>query len=141
MTKPAFPQWFTVLTTIFVVSNLAIFGIATIVDPTLTFDELGEGLGSFPVRFFAARHVAMGMLLLFGLVKKNVTVLTTMYAMFLILSVADVLLLAFNPDYFIPILGDLSTTATLAVAIPAFTVPTGLGLYHLLTRPDQTALA
>ena len=140
MTRPsAFPLWFSILTLILVVSNFFIFGIFSVLHPTLPFKELGEGAGAFPVQFFAIRHIAFAGPLAYGLAKRNTTVLTTMYVIFLTMAILDVSLIV-AMGYFIPIIGELSLPATLAIAIPAFILPTSLGLYHLSsyrTQPDK----
>jgi hypothetical protein len=133
-----FPLWFTVLTAVLAISNFFVFGWMSLFDPTIPFKELGAGAGAFPVQFFAVRHIAMGVPLAYGLWKKNTTVLTTMYAMFLIVAVLDVSLLVIN-GYFIPIIGDLSTAATLLISIPGFIGLTSLGLWHLLNNNGRSA--
>ncbi len=127
-----FPAWFTILTAMLVLSNFFVFGWLSLLDPTIPFKELGEGDGAFPVQFFAIRHIAFSFPLAYGLWKRNTTILTAMYGMFLVIAVLDVSLLLIK-DYFIPIIGDLSTALTLLIAIPAFIGSQTLGLWHLLT--------
>lgn len=143
MRKPdRFPAWFVLLTSVLVISNFALFGIASVFDPTLPFKELGEAGGAFPVQFFAIRHIAFSVPLAYGLLKRNTTVLTVMYSMFLIMAVLDVSLIVVE-GYFIPIIGDLSLLATLIIAVPGFIGSTSLGLWHLskhrqtLTEPSE----
>ena len=131
-TKP-FPAWFTILTALLVVSSFLIFGWLSLLEPTIPFKELGEGDGAFPVQFFAIRHIAFSVPLAYGLWKRETTVLTAMYAMFLIIAVLDVSVLVVE-DYFIPIIGDLSLPLTLLLAVPGFIGSTSLGLLFLATR-------
>ena len=83
---PQFPVWFTTITALFVFSNLFVFGGATLFNPSISFPEAGAA-AAFPIQFFAIRHIALGIPLLRGLVKKDVKILTTMYHIFVVMSV------------------------------------------------------
>ncbi|MCP4424962.1 MAG: hypothetical protein GY803_10750, partial [Chloroflexi bacterium] len=98
-----FPTWFTALTVLFFISNLFIFGGLTLFSPHTTFPGSGDG-AIFPIQFFAARHIAMAVPLIHGLIKKDVTILKTMYIIFIIMSIIDIALLAIY-GYNIPIIG------------------------------------
>lgn len=128
--QKTYAPWFIALTAALIVSNLVIFGVWSLFDPTFPFKELGEGGGAFPVQFFAIRHIAFSVPLTYGLVKRNTTILKAMYSMFLVMAVLDITVLVAN-DYFIPVIGDLSTIATLAISIPGFIGSTSLGLWYL----------
>lgn len=127
-----FPIWFVLLTSVLVISNFAIFGLASLLEPTFPFKELGEGRGAFPVQFFAIRHIAFSIPLAYGLGKRNPTVLAAMYTMFLVMAVLDLSLIVVE-GYFIPVIGELSLLATLVIGVPGFIGSTSLGLWHLST--------
>ena len=129
-----FPLWLTVLTAIYFLSNLLVFGIATLLNPSLTFPGAGSG-ADFPIQFFAIRHIAFSVPLLHGLISRNPTILRAMYTIFVIMAVLDISLLIIN-DYPIPIIGDLSLPLTILVSVSAFLVPTVLALRHLRTYSD-----
>ena len=130
-----FPLWFTILTVLYFVSNLLIFGIATLLNPSLTFPAAGSG-ADFPIQFFAVRHIAFSVPLLHGLIRRNPTILRTMYTIFVIMSVLDIILLIVN-SYPIPIIGDLGLPLNAIVAIGAFLVPTLLAIRHLRSYSDE----
>ncbi len=132
-TRPAFAPWFVVLTTGLIISNFVVFGVWSLLDPTLPFKELGEGGGAFPVRFFAIRHIVFALPLAYALVVRNTSILKAMYAMFLVMAVLDITVLLAN-DYFVPVIGELSTAATLAISLPGFIGTTSLGLWYLTRR-------
>ena len=117
-----FPLWFTLLTAALAVSNLFIFGLWTLLAPSFAYFELGGTAADWPIQFFAVRHIAFGIVVLYGLVRRNATALATWYGTFVLISVMDVALLAIQ-DYPIPVIGDLSLPASLALAIVAFTIP------------------
>ena len=76
MTKEiTFPTWFTVLTVLLFISNLFIFGLGTLLDPSLAFPE-SDSSAHFPIQFFAVRHIAFSIPLFHGLIKKNPMVFT-----------------------------------------------------------------
>ena len=109
-----FPVWFTALTSLFFISNLFVFGLATFLFPLFTFPDAGEA-AAFPIQFFSIRHIAFAFPLLYGLVRKDTKILTVMYSIFAIMSVLDVVVLgAF--DYYIPALVNIPAVANL----PAF---------------------
>ena len=130
-----FPTWFTALTGLFFISNLIIFGGATLFNPDLTFPNAGAG-AVFPIQFFAVRHIAMAVPLLHGLLRKDVKILTAMYTIFVIMSVLDITLLGIY-GYNIPILGlipaigGLPTFGKVLVGIAVFLAPISLALRHL----------
>lgn len=129
-----FPTWFTVLTAVLIVSNLILFGLLTLIFPEFAWPDMGLSEAKFPIQFFAARHIAFGVILLFGLVRKNVDVLTACYHMFFIISVLDIGLLAFN-NYYIPILvrvvGDVGSAMSALLAVVMFLVPMAISIKHL----------
>ena len=130
MTKEVtFPTWFTVLTVLLFISNLFIFGLGALLDPSLAFPE-SDSSAHFPIQFFAVRHIAFSIPLFHGLIKKNPTILRAMYSMFLIISILDVSLLLIN-DYYIPFIGDLSLPVTVGLATFAFFLPMAIGVRHL----------
>ncbi|MDX1379135.1 MAG: hypothetical protein R3307_09815 [Anaerolineales bacterium] len=136
MTNSAkFPAWFNVLTALFFVSNLFVFGLATLFKPTLTFPDGGES-AVFPIQFFAVRHIAMSIPLLHGLIRKDVKILKVMYTIFVVMSVLDIALLGIY-GYNIPILGLIPFIANLPiwgkvfVGIGVFLVPITLALRYL----------
>ena len=124
-----FPLWFTILTAAYFVSNLFIFGIFSLVNPSFAFPDVGD-VAPFPIQFFAIRHIAFSFPLLYGLIKKDVKVLQVMFSIFLIMSVLDVSLL-FLKDYYIPVIGELPLVGNIAVAAGGFFLPLWLALKHL----------
>lgn len=139
MTNPQkFPLWFTAITALYFVTNLAIFGIATLVSPGFAFPDMAGTPAEFPIQFFAVRHIAFAFPLLFGLIRRNVTVLTTMYSIFIVMAVLDVSLLILN-GYYIPVIGDLPTAAKIIVALGGFITPVSLCLWYLTARSPETA--
>ena len=132
------PVWFTALTVLFFISNLFIFGLTSLFFPSVPFPNAGEG-AIFPIQFFAVRHIAFAFPLLHGLIKKDITILTTMYTIFFIMSVLDIVLLAVY-GYNIPILGlipfvaNLSTLGKVILGIGAFLVPVGASLFYLRVK-------
>ena len=128
-----FPIWFTVITVLYLVSNLFIFGIFSLIHPELPWPDLGKE-AAFPIQFFAIRHIALAVPLIHGLLKKNITILRTMFTIFLVMSVLDIILLAVY-GYYIPVLvrvlGEVSVGATIGIAVVLFLVPIGLCLRYL----------
>ena len=102
-----FPLWFSILTTILVVTNLFVFGLFSLVHPDLPWPELGGTGADAPIRFFAARHIAFGVVLLHGLVRREPAVLRTCYTIFFLLALIDFGLLA-GFGYSIPVLSKFS---------------------------------
>ncbi len=129
-----FPLWFTILTWVLVISNLFIFGIFSIIHPDLAFPDLGKTDAAFPIQFFAIRHVAFGVVLLHGILKKNVEVLRALYTVFLIIAILDVALLAIY-GYYVPVLvkfvGELSLPVTLLISSCMFILPMALTVRYL----------
>ncbi|MCO5190906.1 MAG: hypothetical protein M9918_22310 [Anaerolineae bacterium] len=131
------PTWLTVLTAALVVFNFLVFGLLTLLNPTLTFPDAGQG-GIFPTQFMAIRHIALAIPLLHGLLTKDVKILTTMYTIFFVMAVLDVLLLAINSNYYIPLvvslIGPLPFIVTVLLSAGLFIVPMSLTLRHLRTN-------
>ena len=141
MNKPVnFPIWFTVLTAVFFLSNLLLFGAITLFFPHFTFPGSGDG-AIFPIQFFAARHIGMAVPLLHGLIRKDVKILKTMYTIFIIMSIIDVVLLAIY-GYNIPIIGlipfvgNLPTFGKVILGILMFWIPIGASLKYLSSQPE-----
>ena len=136
-----FPMWFMALTVLFFISNLFIFGLISLIFPSIPFPEAGAA-ATFPIQFFAIRHIAFAGPLLYGLVKRNVTVLTTMYTIFFIMSVLDIVVLALY-GYNIPIMGLIPVVAALpsvgkvVLGICAFLIPVGVSLWYLVTQTKE----
>lgn len=135
-----FPLWFSILTGLFVISNLFIFGIFSLIHPYLPFPDAGEA-AKFPIQFFAIRHIALAVPLLHGLIRKDVKILRVMYTIFTVMSVLDVLLLGFNGYYIpvlsrIPFIGNLSTMGSVLVGILVFWVPLGLSMKYLRSQEE-----
>ena len=133
-----FPLWFSALTGLLVISNLFIFGLASLIDPSLPFPDMGDGPAAFPIQFFAVRHVAFSFPLLYGLIKRDTTVLAVCYSIFMSIAVLDVGLLIIK-GYYIPMIGALPYAATVALSICCFIVPMALALRHLSTYRDAAA--
>ena len=97
------PVWFKLLTWLLIISNLLVFGLFTIIHPEFPWPDLNNSGAAFPIQFFGIRHVAFGIILLHGMLKKNIEVLKASYILFLIISVLDVLLLAIYGYYIDPL--------------------------------------
>ena len=131
--KTKFPLWFIILTILLIISNLFIFGIFSLIHPELPWPDLAA-TAAFPIQFFAVRHIAFSIPLLHGLITKNVTVLRTLYTVFIIIAILDFALLAMN-GYYVPVLykfvGEISFLGTLAISLFAFVIPMGIALNYL----------
>jgi hypothetical protein len=136
MTETKLPLWLTVLTAVLVAFNLLVFGLMTLLFPTITWPDGGE-TAVFPIQFFAIRHIAFSIPLLHGLLKKDVKILTTMFTVFFVIAVLDVGTVLAN-DYYIPLIvrltGELPRLATFALATLLFIVPMGLTFRYLRTH-------
>ena len=130
-----FPVWFNIITVLFFASNLFVFGLATLFNPNFAFPGTGQA-ATFPIQFFAVRHIAMSVPLLHGLIRRDVKTLKVMYTIFMIMSVLDILLLGIY-DYpipvlgLIPVIGALSALGVVAVGIILFLLPIFLALRQL----------
>ena len=130
-----FPLWFTILSNMFFISNLFIFGLMTLFRPSLAFPDAGDA-AVFPIQFFAVRHIAMALPLLYGLVRKDVKILTLMYSIFFVMSTLDIILLGIF-DYSIPVMGlipsigRLSAIGSVFLGIGIFLVPITFALIYL----------
>ena len=136
MTKSIkFPAWFNILTGLFFISNLLIFGLATLFNPSFTFPN-GGASAVFPIQFFAVRHIAMAIPLFHGLIRKDVKILKVMYTIFIVMSVLDITLLGIY-GYNIPVLGlipfigSLPVFGKVLVGVGIFLVPITFALRHL----------
>ena len=136
-----FPSWFTALTGMFFVTNLFVFGGLTPFSPHTAFPGSGDG-AIFPIQFFAARHIAMAIPLLHGLIRKDVTILKTMYTIFIVMSIIDIALLGIY-GYNIPIIGlipfvgNLPTVGRVILGILMFWVPIGASLRFLRSYDEN----
>lgn len=117
------PGWLLAMSWMVFFGTLFIFGITVFLIPLDAFSEGGEG-AEFPARFMAIRHMAFALPLLHGILKKDRTVLRTMYLIFLVMSVLDVVTL-FAYDYYIPFVGPdaLSRWTTGVLALVMFSIP------------------
>ena len=140
MNHARFPIWFSALTAFLFVSNLFIFGGAALFNPDLAFPNAGEG-AVFPIQFFAVRHIAFAFPILYGLIRRDVKVLTVMYSIFIVMSGIDIVLLAIY-GYNIPILGlmpaigQLSTVGKVFVGLGGLFLPVAIGLWYLTSRAE-----
>lgn len=136
MKEAKLPMWLTILTAALVVFNLLLFGLMTLLFPTITWPDAGE-TAVFPIQFFAIRHIAFSIPLLHGLLKKDTKILTTMYTIFFVMAVLDTGLVLVN-GYYIPLVvrltGELPLLVTFGLASLLFIVPMGLTLRYLRTH-------
>ncbi|MBV7337434.1 hypothetical protein KFU94_56225 [Chloroflexi bacterium TSY] len=136
-----FPSWFTLLTAVLFISNLFVFGAAALFNPSLAFPDAGEA-ATFPIQFFAIRHIAFAFPLLYGLIQRDTKVLMVMYSIFIIMSGIDIVLLGIY-GYNIPILGlipaigQLSTMGKVLVGLGGLFLPVGIGLWYLTTQTEK----
>ena len=121
--------WFKAMTSLLIILNLFIFGILTMVNPLAVFLQSDKS-AIFPIQFFAVRHIALSIPLIYGLLTRDTIVLRTMYIVFVTISVLDISLLVIN-DYYIPLIGHLPQLATVVLAISLFFLPMVLGLRYL----------
>jgi len=137
---PKFPPWFTILTALLVISNLIVYGLITLFQPSFAFPNAGES-AVFPIQFFAARHIAFAFPLLYGLVRKDTKTLQVMFGTFLIMSVLDLSILGFY-GYTIPVLGQIAFIDQLPMIIKValgsaiFLLPMGFGFQLLRSYKD-----
>lgn len=135
-----FPAWFSLLTTFLFISNLFIFGGAALFNPDFAFPNAGEG-AIFPIQFFAVRHIAFAFPLLYGLIRRDVKILTVMYSIFIIMSGIDIALLGIY-GYDIPVLGlvpaigQLPTAGKVIFGICSLFLPVGIGLWYLTSQSE-----
>lgn len=125
------PLWLNILSGGYFVSNLFIFGLATLLNPAFAFPDLGGTGADFPIQFFAVRHIAFSVPLLHGLIRQDAKILRVMYTIFLVMAVADVGLLIVN-GYSIPVLGDFSLLVKAMIGLGAFITPSAISLIYLL---------
>ena len=136
-----FPAWFNLITVLFFISNMFIFGLATLFNPGFAFPSAGEA-AVFPIQFFAVRHIAMSIPLFHGLIKRDVKVLRTMYTIFIVMSVLDIVLLGIN-DYPIPVLGlipfigNLPAFGSVLFGITVFLLPIIFCLGYLRNSSEE----
>ena len=124
-----------ILTGMYAVSNLFIFGGLSFFRPDIAFPDAGEA-ATFPIEFFAIRHFAFGFPLIHGLLKKNITILTTMYSIFLVMTVLDVAVVLIK-GYYIPVIGDLPVAGTIALGLGGFIIPVVAALLTLKKLKQQ----
>lgn len=125
----ALPLWLSALTAVFFLSNLFVFGGLAFFYPEIAFHDAGPS-ATFPIEFFAIRHIAFAFPLLYGLLKKDVKVLTTMYSIFFVMTVLDIgVVLA--KGYYVPVIGELPLWGTIALGFGGFIAPVTLALWKL----------
>lgn len=129
------PVWVTVITAMFFISNLFVFGGLALFRPEIAFPDAGSN-AAFPIQFFAIRHIALAVPLLHGLIRKDVKILLVMYTIFFVMTILDVSLL-FIKDYYIPIVGELPTMLKAAFGLGAFVAPVTLTLLKLKSLNKQ----
>ncbi len=127
------PTWLLVLSSVLVIFNFFIFGWLTLLAPQLTWPDAGAG-GVFPAQFFAVRHIAFALPLLRGVIKRDAKLLTSMYHIFLVISILDVGLILVN-GYYIPLivqfLGETSRLTGVIIAAVMFILPMGYTVRYL----------
>lgn len=128
----AVPTWVVALSVMVLLGTALLFGLVPLISPYTAFPTAGDG-GDFPIRFFAIRHLAFAAPLLYGIAKRDRTVLATMYAVFTVMAVLDVLALGVN-GYPLPYGSDISGWAAAGVATVVFVVPMSAG-FRALTSP------
>ena len=122
--------WFQAMTWAIIVFSTLVFGVWTFFDGgSLVFTDAGED-AEYPARFFAVRHIAFAPPLLHGLLTRNTTILSTMYRIFLVIAILDVVAL-FSWDYDLFFLGNQSRALTAGVAAVCFLVPMGVAVRYL----------
>ena len=129
------PGWLIGMSWMVLAGTLFVFGLGTFFWPSEAFPAAGEG-SEFPIRFMAIRHVAFALPLLHGILTRNATILATMYRIFWVMSLLDVItLVAF--DYYIPFVGPdaLSRWVTGVLAFGLFFVPMTVATFHLTRSP------
>lgn len=129
-----FPLWFSILSWLLILSNIFVFGLFSLIHPELPWPDLGKTDAAFPIQFFAIRHVAFGVVLLHGTLRKNPVVLKTLYHVFLIIAILDVALLAIK-GYYIPVLvnliGEVSLPISLLISTCLFIIPMAIAARYL----------
>ncbi|MDW3646355.1 MAG: hypothetical protein R8P61_04820 [Bacteroidia bacterium] len=123
------PNWILVLSFLFFLSNLFVFGGLSMFFPQIAFPDAGES-ATFPIEFFAIRHIALAFPLLYGVVKKDAKVLWTCFSVFLVMTILDVILL-FLKAYYIPVIGEVPMILKIIMAFGVFIGPVSLSWWKL----------
>lgn len=110
-----FPIWFIVINCLLIILHLFIFGIFSWYNPELPWPHLGDGPAKMTIYYFAIRHIAIGIPLIHGLLKKDATILRTIYMILLIIAVLDIGLIAMG-NYYIPVIVNLIGVTMLPVS-------------------------
>lgn len=122
-TASPMPRWLLVLSWLILVMTVVVFGFGVYFFPLAAFPESTVD-AEFPARFMAIRHIAFAAPLLHGILARNVTILRTMYLIFWVMALLDVVSIAAY-GYYIPFLGAtaVSPTATTLIAFTLFLIP------------------
>lgn len=128
-----FKPWFVVLTGVLVLTNVLVFGLFTILHPELPWPDLGKE-SAFPIQFFGIRHLAFGLVLFHGLIKRNAVVLKAVFHIFFLISVMDIILLLWK-SYYVPVLvrwlPEMGGVANAGLAVVMFLIPMVLCIRYL----------
>jgi len=127
MNKRSIPTWLMALSVVILLGQLTVFGVFTIVHPELPFPGLSDD-AAHPIRFMAARHLAMAAVLMHALLARDIDLLRAMFTMFFTLAVVD-LGLTVAYDTWVPlavrVVGDLGRLGNAAVVLVGFVLPMG----------------
>ncbi|MEM7371726.1 MAG: hypothetical protein AAF587_24130 [Bacteroidota bacterium] len=123
------PLWLNILTAVFFLSNLFVFGGLALFSPSTAFPDAGP-TADFPIQFFAIRHIAFAAPLGYGLFKQDIKILWACFLMFMVMTSLDVALLFLN-GYYIPVIGDVPLLAKIVLAFGGFIGPVFLALTKL----------
>lgn len=129
MDEKKIPTWLNGMTVAVLAMNFAVFGVYAFFSPFSIFPDLNDA-GAYPVRFFAIRHIAFSLPLLHGLLKQDRTVLGTMYHIFLVMAVLDVVTMPVY-GYAFPFLGQFSPVVTAVMGTCVFVIPMFLAVRAL----------
>ena len=134
------PRWLTALSWLILAMTVLVFGFGVYFFPLTAFPE-STADAEFPARFMAIRHMAFALPLLRGILTQNVTILRTMYLIFWVMALLDVITIAAY-GYYIPFLGASSTSpaATTLIAFTLFLIPMSIAAaWFLRNRNTSTA--
>ncbi len=128
-----FPLWFEIINWFVIFSNVFVFGIFALLAPLFVFPH-SVASAIFPIHFLAARHIAFGIVMIYGVIKKNPIVLFACYSIFFIIAILDVVLLALY-GYYIPfvesIVPGIYFPFNFLLAMVLFLIPMGICLTYI----------
>ena len=130
------PRWLIGLSWLILIMTVGVFGFGVYFFPLTAFTESAVD-AEFPARFMGIRHIAFGLPLLHGILIQNITVLRTMYLIFWVMALLDVITIPLF-GYYIPFGGPsaMGPTATTLVAFVVFLIPMSIATAWFVKNRD-----